>query len=37
MEQMKKQSLKVGTKFYSDLVTNVDFSCKPFVASTDSG
>ena len=37
MEQMKKQSLKVGTKFYSDLVTNVDFSSKPFIASTDSG
>ena len=37
MEQMKEQSLKVGTKFYSDLVTNVNFSTKPFVASTDGG
>ena len=37
MEQMKGQSLKVGTKFHSDLVTNVNFSTKPFVASTDGG
>ena len=37
MEQMKEQSLKVGTKFHSDLVTNVNFSTKPFVASTDVG
>ena len=37
MEQMKEQSLKVGTKFHSDLVTNVNFSTKPFVASTDGG
>jgi len=35
MEQMKKQSLKVGTKFHSDLVTDVNFSTKPFIASTD--
>ena len=37
MEQMKEQSLKVGTKFHSDLVTNVNFSTKPFFASTDGG
>jgi len=37
MEQMKEQSLKVGTEFHSDLVTNVDFSMKPFFASTDNG
>lgn len=37
MEQMKEQSLKVGTKFHSDLVTNINFSTKPFVASTDGG
>ena len=37
MEQMKEQSLKVGTEFHSDLVTNVDFSTKPFFASTDGG
>ena len=37
MEQMKEQSLKVGTKFHSDLVTNVNFSTKPFIASTDGG
>ena len=37
MEQMKEQSLKVGTKFHSDLVTNVNFNTKPFVVSTDGG
>ena len=37
MEQMKEQSLKVGTEFHRDLVTNVDFSTKPFVTSTDGG
>ena len=37
MEQMKEQSIKVGTKFHSDLVTNVNFNSKPFVASTDGG
>ena len=37
MEQMKEQSLKVGNKFHSDFVTNVNFSTKPFVASTDGG
>ena len=37
MEQMKEQSLKVGTKFHSDLVTKVNFSTKPFIASTDGG
>ena len=37
MEQMKEQSLKVGTKFHSDLVTNVNFSTNPFIASTDGG
>ncbi len=37
MEQMKEQSLKVGTEFHSDLVTNVDFSTNPFVALTEGG
>ena len=37
MEQMKEQAIKVGTKIHSDLVTNVDFTSYPFIASTDSG
>ena len=37
MDQMKEQSLKVGTKFHSDLVTNVNFNTKPFIASTEGG
>ena len=37
MEQMKEQALKVGTIFHNDIVTNVDFESKPFIASTDAG
>tara|TARA_B110000116_G_C16726346_1_gene531576 strand:+ start:235 stop:1179 length:945 start_codon:yes stop_codon:yes gene_type:complete len=37
MEQMKEQAIKVGTVFHNDLVTNVDFSSRPFKAHTDSG
>tara|TARA_Y100000590_G_scaffold272890_1_gene306402 strand:- start:4727 stop:5665 length:939 start_codon:yes stop_codon:yes gene_type:complete len=37
MEKMKDQAIKVGTKFHTDIVTNVDFSSKPFKAKTDNG
>ena len=37
MEQMKKQSLNVGTVIHNDLVTEVDFNSYPFIAKTDSG
>ena len=37
MEQMKKQSLNVGTIIHNDLVTEVDFNSYPFIAKTDSG
>jgi len=37
MEQMKKQSLNVGTIIHNDLVTGVDFNSYPFISKTDSG
>ncbi len=37
MEEMKKQSLNVGTIIHNDLVTEVDFNSYPFIAKTDSG
>jgi thioredoxin reductase (NADPH) len=37
MEQMKAQAEHVGTQTIYDLVTNVDFSKRPFVIKTDSG
>ena len=37
MEQMKEQALKVGTVFHHDIVNNVKFDNKPFLAETDSG
>ena len=37
MEQMKEQAEKVGTVIHNDLVTEVNFNCKPFTALTDSG
>ena len=37
MEQMKEQAVKVGTIIHSDLITEVDFNKKPFIAKTDSG
>ena len=37
MEQMKEQALKVGTVFHHDIVNNVRFDNKPFLAETDSG
>lgn len=37
MEQMQKQAEHVGTKIMSDLITEVDFSSRPFVCKGDSG
>jgi thioredoxin reductase (NADPH) len=37
MEQMAKQAEHVGTKIIYDIVTKVDFSCRPFKAWADSG
>ena len=37
MEEMKKQSLNVGTIMHNDLVTEVDFNSYPFISKTDSG
>ena len=37
MEQMKEQAEKVGTIIHNDLITEVDFTKKPFNAQTDSG
>jgi thioredoxin reductase (NADPH) len=37
MEQMQKQAEHVGTKIVYDIVTGVDFSSRPFKASTDQG
>ncbi|MCB9978580.1 MAG: thioredoxin-disulfide reductase [Rhodospirillales bacterium] len=37
MEQMKAQAEHVGTTMVSDLITKVDLSARPFVASGDSG
>ena len=30
MEQMKKQAVKVGTKFHNDIVNKVNFDKNPF-------
>lgn len=37
MEQMKAQAAHVGTKLISDIITEVDFSRRPFRVSGDSG
>ncbi|NVK36036.1 MAG: FAD-dependent oxidoreductase, partial [Rhodobacteraceae bacterium] len=37
MEQMQKQAESVGTNIVYDTVTSVDFSKRPFTATTDSG
>ncbi|MEL6370776.1 MAG: thioredoxin-disulfide reductase [Pseudomonadota bacterium] len=37
MEQMQKQAEHVGTKFISDLITEVDLTKRPFVLKGDSG
>ena len=37
MEQMKKQSEKVGTVIYNDIISDVNFNSYPFKATSDSG
>ena len=37
MDQMREQAEKVGTRMISDLVTEVDFSARPFRCTGDSG
>ena len=37
MEQMKKQSEKVGTVIYNDIISDVNFSSYPLKATSDSG
>ncbi len=37
MEEMQKQAEAVGTEFISDLITNVDFSKRPYTLTGDSG
>ena len=37
MEQMKTQAKKVGTVFHNDLITDVNFESRPFIATSDSG
>ncbi len=37
MDQMKKQAEKVGTIIHNDIIKEVDFSSKPFIAISDNG
>jgi thioredoxin reductase (NADPH) len=37
MEQMQKQAEHVGTEIFYDLITEVDFSKRPFICKADSG
>jgi thioredoxin reductase len=37
MEQMQKQAEHVGTEMFFDVITEVDFSKRPFEAKADSG
>jgi len=37
MEQMQMQAASVGTEFHNDLITEVDFSKRPFLSMGDSG
>ena len=37
MEKFKEHALKFGTAFHDDIITNVDFSGKPFVMKSESG
>ena len=37
MEEMQKQAEAVGTEFVADLITNVDFSKRPYTLTGDSG
>ena len=37
MDKFKEHALKFGTAFYDDIITDVDFSGKPFVMKSESG
>ena len=37
MEHFKTHALKFGTEFYEDIITDVDFSGRPFTMKSDSG
>lgn len=37
MEHFKTHALKFGTEFYDDIITDVDFSKRPFTMQSDSG
>jgi len=37
MEKFKEHALKFGTAFYDDIISDVDFSVKPFVMKSESG
>ena len=37
MEQMKEQAKKVGTIIHNDIITDVNFENRPFIAKSDSG
>ncbi|MEN2978896.1 thioredoxin-disulfide reductase [Tistrella bauzanensis] len=37
MEQMQRQAEHVGTRFHHDIIVDIDFSQRPFVARGDSG
>lgn len=37
MEQMRAQAERYGTKMFFDIITNVDFTKRPFVCQADSG
>lgn len=37
MEKFKEHALKFGTEFYEDMITDVDFTTRPFKMSGDSG
>ena len=37
MDKFKEHALKFGTAFHDDIITDVDFSGKPFVMNSESG
>ena len=37
MEQMREQAEKVGTDLVHDLITEVDFTARPYIAKAESG
>lgn len=37
MDKFKEHALKFGTAFYEDMITDVDFSSRPFVMKSESG